>query len=296
MRQTSFWFGWYDWIRAPEQNFLRWGIALSMLVHALLLAWPESPKPAPSDARAPKLDVVIVNTYDDQEPLIPNVIAQANLEGGGDQSERIASTPSPRVGDVDEDISLEAMTRQRQTLEAQQEELLTRLMSLWSVPDRPADAERTDDARTEGADPTDQEALELNDRIAAILQEIERYNARPRRHYDAPSAIKNRFAAYIESWRLTVEQAGSEHYPSDGDRRPTGSLQATVTIDASGRVLDVKLDRPASDPLLNQAVRRILQLASPFASFPPEFADDIDQLVITRTWEFTPGQLTTKTP
>src|SRR5690554_3285774 len=117
MRSPSFWLGWYDWIRAPEQNFLRWGIALSMLVHALILAWPESPERPHSDASALSLDVVIVNTFDEQEPLTPNVIAQANLEGGGDQSERIASTPSPRVGDVEEDISLEAMTQQRQSLE-----------------------------------------------------------------------------------------------------------------------------------------------------------------------------------
>lgn len=296
MGQQSFWFGWYEWIRAPEQNFLRWGIAASMLVHALLLAWPGTPPSTMPERLSTTLDVVVVNTFDEQQPLAPNVIAQANLEGGGDQSDRIAATPSARVGEVDEDISLEAMTQQRQTLEAQQEQLLTRLLSLWSIPDRPADAEHTEDRRIEGADPTDQEALELNNRIAAILQEIERYNARPRKHYDAPSAIRNQYAAYIDNWRLAVEQAGSDHYPSEGERRPTGSLQATVTIDANGRILSVMLDRPASDPLLNQAVRRILQLAGPFSAFPPEFAGTIDQLVITRTWEFTPGQLTTKVP
>lgn len=296
MARESLPFAWFQWLRAPEQNFLRWGIAGSILVHAVVLAWPANHPARPDQTLQTDLEVVIVNTFGSQDPLTPTVIAQASLEGGGDQSQRVASSPSARAGEVDADISLAAMTQQRRVLEAQQEQLLTRLVSLWQISARPTDTGEMDKQDTEGADRTDQEALEMNDRMAAIMQEVERYNARPRKHYDAPSAIGNRFAAYIEGWRQAVELTGSEHYPRDGDRRPTGSLQATVTIDAAGRVIDVALDRPATDPVLNQAVRRILQLAGPFASFPPEFAGDIDQLVITRTWEFTAGQLTTKAP
>ncbi len=283
------------WLSAPEQNFLRWGFALSLLVHALVLGWPAPSSPS-GPGTIPNLEVVIVNAFDDREPLAPQIIAQSNLEGGGDQSARIASNPVPRMGDVAQEISIEAMTQQRQTLETQQAQLLRQILSVWQIPDRAIENLHPDNQEVQGPDPTDQRALELNSRIAAILQDIERYNARPRKHFDAPSAIANRYAPYIDAWKEAVERTGSQHYPGDDKQRPTGDLQATVTIDSAGRVIDVLINRPAEDPRLNQAVRRILQLAGPFAPFPPSISSETDQLVITRTWEFTAGQLTTRAP
>lgn len=283
------------WLAAPEQNFLRWGIAFSLVVHAVILSWPGSVQqrePFPLE----NLEVVIVNSFGEQEPLTPKVIAQANLEGGGDQSERIAANPSERMGEVAQEVSLQAMTQQRLALEAQQDQLLKQLLSVWQLPDNPAPNEQPDTSEIQGPDPTDQQAVERNARIAAILEQIERYNARPRKHFDAPSAIANRYASYIDAWREAVERTGSQHYPGQDDQRPNGDLQATVTIGSDGQVVDVTIDRPATDPRLNQAVRRILQLAGPFAPFPPSFTSDIDQLVITRTWVFTPGQLETRQP
>lgn len=284
-----------DWIKAPEQNFLRWGIAISLVVHALFLAWSRPAQPA-AELPTQNLEVVLVNAFDDQPPLAPQIIAQANLDGGGDQSARLASNSATRMGVESQDIALEAMTQQRQTLEQQQQQLLTDLLGSWSAPNPQNDNQSPDQQAVQGADPTDQQALAMNARIAAILKDIEQYNARPRKHFDAPSAIANPYTGYIDSWRQAVESAGSQHYPAQGEHRPTGSLQVTVTISAQGQIVDVVIDRPAKDPVLNQAVRRILELAGPFAPFPPAFHQTIDQLVITRTWTFTPGQLTTRTP
>jgi protein TonB len=54
---------------------------------------------------------------------------------------------------------------------------------------------------------------------------------------------------------------------------------------------EISIDRPSDKALLNQAVRRIAQLASPFAPFPPEMAKQVDQIVLTRTWHFVDGTL-----
>jgi len=285
----------YHWFCAPKQNFLRWGIAVSLLFHAIILAWSYHPERKEADA-SPALEVVLVNAFSEQAPLAPQVIAQANLEGGGEQSSQIASNPSEIMGEQVQDIALEAMTRQRQALQDQQQQLLTQLMGLWPMPDAHNQHPEPDNESVQGTDPVDQQALEMNARIAAILKDIEQYNSRPRKHFDAPSAIANRYSGYVEAWRRAVEKVGSEHYPSQGDYRPSGTLQATVTINAQGQLVDVVIDKPASDPLLNQAVRRILQIAGPFAPFPPSIASEIDQLVITRTWEFRPGKLTTHQP
>ena len=73
-------------------------------------------------------------------------------------------------------------------------------------------------------------------------------------------------------------------------------MQATVTIRSNGTISDITIDRPSDQTVLNQAVLRIAQLSSPFAPFPPDMAREIDQLVLTRTWQFLNGVLQTREP
>jgi protein TonB len=284
-----------QWFAAPRQHYLRCGIALSLCVHAAFMVWRPSvvvqPKPS-----LPSLEVVLVNAFTEQAPLAPQLIAQANLEGGGDQSQRTASNPTPRVGDTAEDISLVELSQQRQQTQAEQAQLLKQPESTWAVRPDQLEAEISDSDPAIGPDQTDQRALERNARLAAIREQVEQFNSRPRKHFDAPSAIANPFATYVDAWRVKVEQTGSQHYPRAGDQRPVGKLQATVVINAKGQVIAVEIDRPAADPRLNQAVKRIIELAQPFAPFPEHLSQEVDQLVITRTWVFTPGSLSTGAP
>lgn len=124
---------WLAWLRAPAQNFLRWAIAFSLLIHALLLAWA-MPAAKPVPKVVPQLEVVMINTFDVDDPLTPDVIAQASLEGGGDQLSGLASNPAPRQGEESHDVSLEAMTQQKRQLETLQSELLTQLDASWQQP------------------------------------------------------------------------------------------------------------------------------------------------------------------
>lgn len=284
-----------QWFAAPRQHYLRWGVAFSLCVHAAFMVWRPSVaiQSAPS---LPNLEVVLVNAFTEQTPLAPQLIAQDNLEGGGDQSQRIASNPSPRVGDRSEDVSLVELSQQRQQRQAEQAQLLKQLESDWAIEPNQLEADISDRDPAIGPDQTDQQALEQNARLAAIREQIEQYNSRPRKHFDAPSTVANPFATYVDAWRVKVEQTGSQHYPSAGGQRPVGKLQATVVIDVNGKAIAVEIDRPAADPRLNQAVRRIIELAQPFAPFPDHLAQQVDQLVITRTWVFTPGSLSTGSP
>lgn len=284
------------WLAAPRQHYLRWGVALSLCVHAAFLVWRPSITTPTKPLSSSNLEVVLVNSFTDQAPLTPRLVAQANLEGGGEQSQRIAANPAPRVGTASDDLSLAELTQQRQQLQAQQTQLLKQLESRWGVLPDQLEGEISDSEPTIGPDETDQRAIERNARLATIRDQIEQYNSRPRKYFDAPSAIENPFAAYVDAWRLKVEQTGSQHYPRGGDQRPVGKLQATVVIASNGQVIKVEVDRPAADARLNQAVRRIIDLAQPFAPFAPELAQEVDQLVITRTWEFTPGTLQTSSP
>lgn len=285
----------WQWWRAPEQHFLRWAVGLSLLLHLALLSWAplgQSQTPSPPET----LDMVIVTTQTETAPVDPQRLAQNNLDGGGLAQEGVASNPIPKLGESDQVVAIEAMTKQRAALESKQNALLEQLLNEWAVPISVPQANEQDEDTTTGVDPVDQTALERHAEIAALIDRIERYNALPKRFYDAPSTKAHPYVEYVTQWQNKIEDIGKRFYPGEGENRPTGSLQATITLDATGQIVDISLDRPSSLAILNQSVRRIVQLAAPFPPFPPNMREKIDQIVITRTWQFKAGKLTTSSP
>jgi protein TonB len=284
----------WQWWCAPEQHFLRWAVGLSLLFHIALLSWAPLGE-NPSKPKLETLEMVIVTAQTEAAPNDPKRLAQKNLEGGGLAQEGVANNPSPQVGQSEQAVAIDDMTQQRAALESQQNELLEQLLKEWVVPVFVPQALQADDAPAAGVDPIDQAALERNAEIAALVDRIERYNAMPKRFYDAPSTQAHPYVEYIDQWRKKIEETGRRFYPGEGNNRPTGSLQATVIIDSSGQIIDIFLDQPSPLSILNQSVRRIVQLAAPFPPFPPQMRQKIDQIVITRTWQFKAGELITTT-
>ena len=123
---------------------------------------------------------------------------------------------------------------------------------------------------------------------AQIAREWESYQQRPRRRFIGARAQEYRFAAYIENWRAKVERVGELNYPQAArDQKIYGTLVVTVSIKSDGSLETVDINRPSGQRILDAAALRIVQLAAPFAPFPPDIARDTDILSITRTWIFT---------
>jgi len=283
-----------SWLIA-QQRFLRWGLLLSIAIHLALLAWHRTAPPI-STPRPSELEIVMVNAATESEPSQAQLLAQTNMDGGGQAQTGYQTTLVPLAGESVEPVMLEALTQQRQQLEQQQQQqqLLTQLTSReWVTQGRPA-TNPTDSSDVVGEDEVDQDSMILSEQIAALKQRIERENALPRKHFNAVSARKTDYAPYIDQWRQRIEQVGTEHYPSGVDGKFYGSVQATLTIRADGTIVDLTINRPSDKPLLNQAVRRIAQLSAPFPPFPADMARQIDQLVLTRTWHFVHGALDTR--
>lgn len=283
-----------SWLTA-QQRFLRWGLLLSVVFHLALLAWQSATPPA-FEPKPSELEIVMVNATTESEPSQAVLLAQSNVDGGGQAEKGSVTTLIPLTGDATEPIMLETLIRQRQQLELQQQNLLTQLSARdYTSQGRPA-ANPAESSEMAGEDETDQDRIVLNGQIAVLTKRIERDNAQPRKHFDAPSARKTAYAPYIDQWRQRIEEVGTEHYPKGVDGKSYGSVQATLTIRADGSIADITINRPSNKPLLNQAVRRIAQLSAPFAPFPADMARQIDQLVLTRTWHFVNGALEARQP
>lgn len=277
-----------------RKTYLYIGIVVSLLLHAAALALRFT-HPAPPRQPARSLEVTLVNTRTPAAPVDAQVIAQQDLNAGGNSTTpNIASSPLPRTApDAADEILLEALRKRQAELEAQQEKLLTQLEAQLNAPvaHRPDLLQQSDDP---GSDSQHRESAVLSARIAALKAQIQHYNARPRQQFVGPSARQASYAQYVESWRQKIELIGTTHYPHEARGKIYGSLQLTAYVRKDGSLDRVEINQPATEPVLNLAARRIVQLAAPFAPLPPEVAQDVDVLAITRTWHFTNDQLTTQ--
>ncbi len=269
---------------------LNLALAASFILHALLLAthftFPEYSK----SMRDKALDIILVNARSDNRPNDAQALAQSNLDGGGNTDEnRRAKTPLPSSTQQSAGTEIETMKRRVQELEARRQAMLTQAKSQRSV--------ATAAQRHEQPKPTpDLSGLDLAESARAmarleseINKSVEEYNKRPRKKFLGARTEEYRFAQYIEDWRNKIERVGTLNYPEAARGKLYGSLVLTVAIKADGHVDLIEINRSSGHKLLDDAARRIVQMASPFAAFPPDIRRDTDILEITRTWSFTQG-------
>ncbi len=287
-------------LAAPSHGRLARALTVSLIAHAALALATlpgDTPRPPVSS-----LSVVLVNTRSEQPPFEPERLAQHDLHGGGEHEQGVAASPLPRQTDAppSEEALLLALRQEQAMLEAQQLALLTQLragQAALAAATATGLAQARDGADTQAVpDDVASQLAELNARIAVLDERVAQYNTRPRQHVIGPSTRAVEHAAYVEAWRLRIEQLGTEHYPPEARGSIYGSLQLTVFIDREGKLLRVEIDRPSPHAVLNLAARRIVQLAAPYPPFPPALAAQLDVLAITRTWHFTRDHLETEAP
>jgi protein TonB len=282
-----------------QDRLLAVAFAVSLGLHAVLLsvrfAFPEKFR----EKIAPQLEVVLVNSKTANEPRDPHVLAQANLDGGGNtDADRHAKTPLPALRDsVAENPAIQAQHEQVKELEREQQQLLTQLKAapakvesppVPAAPEAPVQPTPVPAPVIDGLELAAR-AIALARLEAQIARRLDQYEKRPRKAFVGARAAEARFAQYVDEFREKVERFGSNNYPSDARGRIYGSLRLTVSIRADGMLDSVEIDRPSGHRILDDAARRIVKLASPFASFPPDMKRDTDIIVITRTWFFEPG-------
>lgn len=100
---------------------------------------------------------------------------------------------------------------------------------------------------------------------------------------------------YMQAWERKVEQVGTLNFPEEARRLnlTTGPV-LDVAIRADGGVHSITLVRSSGHPELDKAARRIIELAAPYAAFPPELRRQYDVLHIVRKWRFEQGRLLQK--
>ena len=132
----------------------------------------------------------------------------------------------------------------------------------------------------------------LSQQIAEVSADIYRQRSdemRGRKIVYATEVKNHRLvvAAYEQAWQEKVERIGNLNYPDEARRdKLSGTLTLAVGIKPDGSVYSVQIQKPSGHEALDNAAHNIVRLAAPFAPLPREISDEVDILVITRTWRF----------
>jgi protein TonB len=278
---------------ASNDRVLGAALGFSVALHAVAMAVHFSyPDAIRLKSEAQPLEVVLVNARTKERPSKAEVLAQANLDRGGNvDDQRRAKTPLPVTEPRSPGKDLADAQRRVQQLEAQQQRLLAQARE--SERRTPAEPPKSAPAEEPATQPSGRDLADLSlaaMRLQAQLdRQIDEYQKRPRKKFIGANAREYRFAQYEEDWRVKVERVGTLNYPAEARGKHYGHLRLTVTIRADGSVESIELDRSSGLKVLDAAAFKIVQMASPFAAFPADIRRDTDLLVITRTWFFGQG-------
>lgn len=126
-------------------------------------------------------------------------------------------------------------------------------------------------------------------RMSQLDEEIgraaENYKAQKKK-FIGTRANEYRFVRYVENWKNKLERVATQNYPEAARGKLYGTAIVTVEIGSDGAVRSVEINRSSGHEILDDAVKQMVMMASPFAPFPPEIRQDTDIIVITRTWTF----------
>lgn len=273
----------------------RLGLALfaAVIVHALIILGVSF---APLENRSPPvtatLDITLAQDSSEQAPDDADMLAQANQQGGGESKTRdrssspaVAPLLKPTLGDTAE---IRPQSAAPQPVQAQLAPVLTQqeaeqavALEELPVPDAATPVTATELVRR---------SLEIASLTAEINESLESYSKNPRHRFISSNTREYRDAAYLDGWRKKVEQIGNLNYPEEARRRNlSGSLILHVAIRADGTPVAIDIRRSSGSKILDDAAKRIVQLAAPYAAFSDDMKKDTDILHITRTWQFEAG-------
>ncbi|URL57561.1 energy transducer TonB [Luteibacter flocculans] len=268
-------------------------LLFSLLLHGIVILGitfrAEPPRPS-----VPTLDVTLVDVANQEPPDKADFLAQANNSGGGDQdkaarpSERVSGPlPTPQRSDAVEPKEARAPAPQ----EAQPDTLLTTSgQTAFTVNTDRQQVERKSQPLPE-ADEDTQRQTEMAKLAAEVRDQSQAYAKRPKKKYISSNTREYAYAAYMKGWVGRVERVGNLNYPDEARRQGLyGELVLTVGLNRDGSIKSIDVIKSSGHPLLDEAAQRIVRLAAPFPALPAD-KTRVDELYITRTWQFLPGNV-----
>ncbi|MCC7006790.1 MAG: cell envelope integrity protein TolA [Ottowia sp.] len=280
-----------------QNKFLLWGMLISFIVHGvILLLHIKLPEISPLQPTEVPLEVVLVNARSFEKPKNPTVIAQANLNGGGDHDEGRATTPLPAMATAQNGALAKQVQRRAQQLAQERKKLLAQNETSYLGP---RTALASAQVLTETVPGKDAESVQMiRQRLEAeIAREQQHIAKRPRRsQLTAGNAIAAEFAQYYDAVRKKIEHYGTLNFPHANGSPLYGSLVLILNVRQNGQLgyaqdgyaeTETTLRRSSGNAVLDRQAIAIVKAAAPFGPFTQQMRSQYDILEIIFTFNFT---------
>ncbi|MEO7072194.1 MAG: energy transducer TonB [Rhodanobacter sp.] len=278
-------------IAATPPNPIGATALFSLLLHGILLLGVTFHF-ATAEPALPTLDVTLVNVANREAPDKADFLAQASNSGGG-QSDHAArpsqefsgALPRPEAGIAPREVTPAAPRPQEATPTRM---ITTSGDSTYAVD---SDSART---RTQAQPLPTADEVQRTQAIAQLAAELRAQNEalarRPKKKFISANTQEYVYASYMRGWSDRVQRVGNLNYPEQArEQKLYGDLLLTVGLNRDGSIRNITLIKSSGHPLLDAAAERIVRLAGPFPPLPADAS--VDELYITRTWQFLPGDV-----
>lgn len=268
-------------------------LLFSLLLHGVVILGItfDAEKPKPS---VPTLDVTLVDVANQEQPDKADFLAQASNAGGGDQdkaarpSEPVSGplpTPNQGVTAQPKDAQAPAPTERTPA------QLLTTSGETGFTVDSTKEQAEQKERPVPVSDEDVQRKLEMAKLSAEVREQSQAYAKRPKKKFISSNTREYVYAAYMKGWVGRVERVGNLNYPDEARRQAVyGELVLTVGLNRDGTIKSMDVIKSSGHKLLDEAAQRIVRLAAPFPALPTD-KTRVDELYITRTWQFLPGNV-----
>lgn len=276
--------------RPGSADFISATLLFSLLLHGVLILGItfHYVKSKPS---LPTLDVTLVDVANQAAPDKADFLAQANNQGGGNQ-DRAARPSQPFSGPMPKATPGTAPQQVSASEPAPQQATPQHLVTTTGRSDFAVDSDTARQPRDTTANSEEARRQQEMAQLAAELrQQSQAYAKRPKKKFISANTREYAYAAYMRGWVDRVERVGNLNYPEQARTRNLhGELVLTVALDRNGNVKSVEVIKGSGQNVLDKAAERIVRLAGPFPPLPAD-KERVDELYITRTWQFLPGNV-----
>ncbi|PCM43944.1 energy transducer TonB [Marinobacter sp. ANT_B65] len=270
---------------------------MALVVHAVVVLGitfaPESPR-----SSAQTMEITLSQFDDEQAPEKADFLAQTNQQGSGTEEDALEMT-TPQPSEVSQaevaQVQPEPQSQTEPVLRQARTVVQTESQSTHQVQE-PEQLARPEDEPLPVREKKSlmERSLEIASLEARFDAQQQAYARKPRvMRVTAASTLKSTNAWYVQNWVSKVTRVGNINYPTEARRAGVyGTLRLLVSMQKDGTIKEVAILQSSGSTLLDDAAIRIVRMAAPFAPFPEEMRNEVDELEIIRTWSFQQRGLT----
>lgn len=264
---------------------------MALAVHAIVvLGISFAPEPPRSSAQT--MEITLSQFDDEKAPEKADFLAQTSQQGSGTEEEvQEMTTPQPA------EVSQPEVTQVQPEPPAQTEPQPRQEKTVVQTESPSSQKVQQPEERTK----PEEEPLPVRKKKSLMERSLEiasleaRFDAQQRAYARKPrvmrvtaaSTLKSTNAWYVQNWVSKVTRVGNINYPTEARRAGIyGTLRMLVSLQKDGTIKEIAILQSSGSTVLDDAAIRIVRMAAPFAPFPEEMRQEVDELEIIRTWSF----------